>query len=206
MALFKGMKQSRERKKAKSFFENAANLDTQTREARKIRAVLGNRTTAAIDMTFIDGAQRWENYAAATQAALLQGRPKPKPPVSSCFKEVKTLSGHVWVYLPQHYSNQFFTLGAKYQRSEITPSRAVEVAVYLAAELTEYLELDHPILPLGFLIADTTEKSDPDPMPAEPASIEHMGVSSEEEDSSGTTDSVPEETPAPDREATPDPG
>ena len=69
MGLFKGIKQSKERQKAKAFYETAFNLPDGTRETRKLRSVLGNRTSAFIDMTFIDGAKQTEAYIEAMNAS-----------------------------------------------------------------------------------------------------------------------------------------
>ena len=77
MGLFTGMKRTKERQKAKSFYERSASLPPTSRETRKLRSVLGNRTTAFIDLTFIDGAKRTEAYIEATHVALA---PAPYPP------------------------------------------------------------------------------------------------------------------------------
>jgi hypothetical protein len=73
---------------------------------------------------------------------------KPKAP---CYREVRTVGGTVWVYLPQSYCDQYFTLGSKYQQSIITPASVFEVSDTLAHEISEALSLDHQITPLQFL-------------------------------------------------------
>ncbi len=147
MALFKGIKQSKERQKAKAFYESASNLPNGTRETRKLRSVLGNRTSAFIDMTFIDGAKRTEAYIESMNT---QGKAADKPK-APCYREVRTVGGTVWVYLPQSYCDQYFTLGSKYQQSIITPASVFEVSDTLAHEISEALSLDHQITPLQFL-------------------------------------------------------
>ena len=156
MGLFKGMKQTKERQKAKSFYERSASLPPASRETRKLRSVLGNRTTAFIDLTFIDGAKRTQAYIDATQAALAQGNSAPEKPAIPCYREVKTVGGTVWVYLPQSYCDQYFALGSKYQQSAITPAAVLEVSFTLAQEISESLMLDHVITPLQFLADDNT--------------------------------------------------
>ena len=148
MSLFKGIKQSKERQKAKAFYESAANLPAGTRETRKLRSVLGNRTTAFIDMTFIDGARRTEAYIEAMNA---QGKESAEKPSAPCYREVRTVGGTVWVYLPQSYCDQYFILGSKYQQSIITPATVFEISDTLAHEISEALMLDHQITPLQFL-------------------------------------------------------
>lgn len=148
MGLFKGIKQSKERQKAKAFYESAFNLPAGTRETRKLRSVLGNRTSAFIDMTFIDGAKQTEAYVEAMNAS---GGTQPEKPTIPCYREVRTVGGNVWVYLPQSYCDQYFSLGSKYQQSIITPSRVFEISDTLALEISEALLLDHQITPLQFL-------------------------------------------------------
>ncbi len=163
MGLFKGMKQSKERQKAKAFYESAANLPPSSRETRKLRSVLGNRTTAVIDMTFIDGAKRTEAYLDAAQAAKARGEKPPEMPKASCYQEVKTVGGAVWVYLPQNYADQFFALGSKFQQSIITPAAVLELTESLSREIAEALLLDHPLTPLQFLAGDSdSDKSEPE--------------------------------------------
>lgn len=159
MGLFKGMKQSKERQKAKAFYESAANLPADSRETRKLRSVLGNRTSAFIDMTFIDGAKRTEAYVDALEAAKAHGGSQPEKPSAPCYREVKTVGGAVWVYLPQSYCDQFFALGSKYQQSIITPAAVMEITETLSKEIAEALLLDHPLTPLQFLAGDTEETS-----------------------------------------------
>ena len=154
MGLFEGMKKTKERQKAKSFYDRSASLPPTSRETRKLRSVLGNRTTAFIDLTFIDGAKRTQAYIEATQIALAQGKPAPEKPAIPCYREVKTVGGSVWVYLPQNYCDQFFMLGSKYQQSAITPAAVLEISYTLAQEISESLLLDHPITPLRFLAND----------------------------------------------------
>ena len=134
--------------KAKAFYESAFNLPAGTRETRKLRSVLGNRTSAFIDMTFIDGAKQTEAYIEAMNAS---GGTQPEKPTAPCYREVRTVGGNVWVYLPQSYCDQYFSLGSKYQQSIITPSRVFEISDTLALEISEALLLDHQITPLQFL-------------------------------------------------------
>lgn len=157
MGLFKGFKQTKERQKAKAFYESCANLPNGSRETRKLRSVLGNRTTAFIDLTFIDGAKRTEAYLEAVNAAKARGADQPSKPAVPCFREVKTIGGTVWVYLPQSYCDQFFALGSKYQQSLITPASVMEIADTLARELSDSLMLDHALAPLQFLAGSSED-------------------------------------------------
>jgi hypothetical protein len=108
-------------------------------------------------MTFIDGAQRTEAYAEALAAAKAGGGSQPDKPSAPCYREVKTVGGAVWVYLPQSYCDQFFALGSKYQQSVITPAAVLEITETLSKEIAEALLLDHPLTPLQFLAGDADE-------------------------------------------------
>ena len=151
MGLFKGLTASKERQKAKAFYEKALHLTGNPREIRRIKAIIGNRTKAFFDMTFVEGAKKTEAHQQAVLEASATGKPEPEPPFSSAYKQVKTLSGTIWVYIPQQVTNQIFDLGSKYQLELVTKGQALEVGQSIADDLTNTLELDHPIEALAFL-------------------------------------------------------
>ena len=158
MGLFKGMKDSREQQKAKAFYDNGMNPAQNARDARRTKSILGNRCSAFINLTFIEGARKTTEYIEAATLAQSQGRPNPPQPSTSAYKEVRTMGGKVWVYLPQSYTNQIFALGSKYQQELVTKDRAIELATIITDEITTNLELDHPIRPLQFLVNDEEEQ------------------------------------------------
>ena len=158
MGLFKGMKDSREQQKAKAFYDNGMNPAQNARDARRTKSILGNRCSAFINLTFIEGARKTTEYIEAATLAQSQGRPNPPQPSTSAYKEVRTMGGKVWVYLPQSYTNQIFALGSKYQQELVTKDRAIELATIITDEITTNLELDHPIRPLQFLVSDDEEE------------------------------------------------
>ena len=160
MGLFKGLTASKERQKAKAFYEKALHLTGNPREIRRIKAIIGNRTKAFFDMTFVEGAKKTESHQHALAQAQATGKPQPQEPFSSAYKQVKTLSGTIWVYIPQQTTNKVFDLGSKYQLELITKSQAIEVGQSIADELTSTLELDHPIAALTFLAEPKTIISD----------------------------------------------
>ena len=88
--------------------------------------------------------------------AQIAGKQEPQEPFSSAYKQVKTVSGTIWVYIPQQITNKIFNLGSKYQLEMITKGQAIEVGQSIADELTDILELDHPIEALGFLLESKT--------------------------------------------------
>ena len=162
MGLFKGMNDSRERKKAKAFYESGLNPSQNAGDARRTKSILGNRCGAFINLTFIEGAKKTTGYIEAATSAKSQGRPNPPQPSTSAYKEVRTMGGKVWVYLPQSYTNQIFALGSKYQQDMLTKDRAIELTTTIADEITASLELDHPIRPLEFLVNEEEEESPED--------------------------------------------
>lgn len=159
MGLFKGIKDSREQQKAKAFYDNGLNPIQNSRDARKTKSILGNRCSAFISLTFIEGATKTTEFIEEASLARSQGKPNPPQPSTSAYKEVRTMGGKVWVYLPQSYTNQIFTLGSKYQQELIAKDRAIELATLIADEITTSLDLDHPITPLQFLINDEEESN-----------------------------------------------
>jgi hypothetical protein len=165
MGLFKGMKDSRERQKAKAFYDAATSEPSNARDARKTKSILGNRCNAFIDLTFIEGAKKTTAYIEAATKARSEGKPAPPQPSTSAYKEVRTMGGKVWVYLPQNYANEIFFLGSKYQQDLIAKDRVIELAKSIADELTEALELDHPLIPLGFLVNEAEEEREEEEKP-----------------------------------------
>ena len=163
MGLFKGLTASKERQKAKAFYEKALHLTGNPREIRRVKAIIGNRTKAFFNMTFVEGAKKTEAHQKSLAEAQIAGKKEPQEPFSSAYKQVKTVSGTIWVYIPQQVTNKIFNLGSKYQLEMITKGQAIEVGQSIADELADTLELDHPIEALGFLfesktIADTNEE------------------------------------------------
>ena len=151
MGLFKGLKASKERKKAKEFYNEIPRMNAEKRELRKLKALLGTRLTAFIDKTFIEGAEIISNW----QEKGSEGRPPAM--FSSAFKDVKTIGGTVTVYLPQKYTNIYFELGSKYQSALLTKNQVIALADSTAAEVSDSLTLENPIVPLAFLRIEDEE-------------------------------------------------
>ena len=145
MALFKGLKETKERKKAKAFYEQMPKLSGDPREVRKLRALISARLTGFIDMTFIEGAKDMERFQESGTAGTSSGG------FSSAYKAVKTVGGVVVVYLPQKYTNFFYELGANYQSAQLTKIRVIELADDTSKEISQSLVLDNELCPLGFL-------------------------------------------------------
>jgi hypothetical protein len=154
MGLFKGLQASKERKKAKEFYNEIPRMNAEKRELRKLKAVLGARLTAFIDQTFIEGAEIISNWQE-------KGGEGPLPATfSSAFKDVKTIGGIVTVYLPQKYTNIYFKLGSKYQSALLTKNQVIAVADSTVAEINDNFTLENPIVPLAFLRIEDEEISE----------------------------------------------
>ena len=151
MGLFKGLQASKERKKAKEFYSEIPKMNTQPRELRKLKAVLGARITAFIDKTFIEGAEIISDWQE-------KGSPGRAPATfSSAYKDVKTIGGTVTVYLPQKYTNFYFELGSKYQSAVLAKNDIISLTDSTAAEISDKLTLENPIVPLSFLRSEDEE-------------------------------------------------
>ena len=157
MPLFRGAKETRNRKKAKEFFKSLPDLNVDSRELRQLRSVMGARLTAFVDSTFVEGAKSQEEIQDG--AVSTDGNQES---FSSAYKDVKTLRGTVMVYLPQKYTNMFFHLGKQYQSGRMAKNRIIELADEAANEISELLKLDRPIHPLAFLRVDEGEDSNTD--------------------------------------------
>ena len=154
MGLFKGLQASKERKKAKEFYNEIPKMNAEKRELRKLKAVLGARLTAFIDKTFIEGAEIISNWQEKGGEGL------PPAMFSSAFKDIKTIGGIVTVYLPQKYTNIYFELGSKYQSALLTKNQVIAVADSTVAEINDNFTLENPIVPLAFLRIEDEEISE----------------------------------------------
>ena len=154
MGLFKGLQASKERKKAKEYYNEIPKMNAEKRELRRLKAVLGARLTAFIDETFIEGAETISSWQETG------GEGRPPATFSSAFKDVKTIGGTVTVYLPQKYTNTYFELGSKYQSSLLTKNQVIALADSTAAEVSASLTLQNPIVPLAFLRIEDEENEE----------------------------------------------
>ena len=89
---------------------------------------------------------------AGNKAAVLPASLK----ISSSYKQVKTVSGTVWVYLPEKITAEIFELGCKYQAGLVSKEQAIEVAESIADKIADTLDLDNKITPLAFLSEETS--------------------------------------------------
>jgi hypothetical protein len=68
--------------------------------------------------------------------AIMAGQDRPPPPTASEFQQVPAVSGDkVWVYLPQEYADLAFSLGASYQRTDLSAQQAIDAMQGLANQI-----------------------------------------------------------------------
>ena len=84
--------------------------------------------------------------------ALSQGKPQPELPQASCYQKIKSGENEVFVYLPEEYVQEAFSLGSKYQRTDLSAQQAIDAMQALANQISYYeLRLEEPFQALRFL-------------------------------------------------------
>ena len=154
MSIFKDLADSKEKRKAKAFYDQVITLSKTSKDSRKLRALIGNRTKAFFDQTFVEGAKKTETHQKAEEAGNKTAVLPASLKHSSPYKQVKTVSGTVWVYLPEKITIEIFELGCKYQSGIVSKDQAIEVAESIADNITDTLDLDSKIVPVTFLSED----------------------------------------------------
>lgn len=155
-----------EMKRAKATFEKVAELKTDSRDARSARMRLGLLCRAHLDKTFIAGAEQTADWQELAMMALSQGKPQPELPQASCYQKIKSGENEVFVYLPEEYVQEAFSLGSKYQRTDLSAQQAIDAMQALANQISYYeLRLQEPFQALRFLRDELEAQSgegDPD--------------------------------------------
>jgi len=144
--------------RAREAFEKVAGLKSDSREARSARVRMGLLCRAHIDKTFIDGAEKTAAWQELSSAAMVRGREAPQPPAPVVYQKLSTGSGEVTVYLPEEVVQEIFTLGARYQKTELSGPAAIEAVQAVADQLFRVeLHMDEPFEVLQFLRAEVAE-------------------------------------------------
>ena len=141
-----------EMKRAKAAYEKVISLTEDTREARSMKMRMGLMCRAHVDKTFVAGAEQtaaWQDKAAQ---ALANREPIPEEPQAARFQKIKSGETEVYVYMPDEFVNDIFSLGAKYQRTQITAQQAIDAVQNIVNQLCRYeLGLEEPFQALTFL-------------------------------------------------------
>jgi hypothetical protein len=160
----------REKELARAAFEKviAARM-SDTRESRSARVRMGLLCRAHLDKTFINGAEQTAAHQAAVARAVIQRGAPPTPPQATEFQCISSGGRDIWVYLPEEYVQQSFSLGGKYQMTEISAEKAIVEMQNLADQLFMFeLRLDKPFEVLQFLREELAGAA-ATPQPGDPA-------------------------------------
>lgn len=141
-----------EMKRAKAAYEKVISLTEDTREARSMKMRMGLLCRAHVDKTFVAGAEMtaaWQDKAAVV---LANREPIPEEPQAPRFHKIKSGESEVYIYMPDEFVNDIFSLGAKYQRTQITAQQAIDAVQNIVNQLCRYeLGLEEPFQALTFL-------------------------------------------------------
>lgn len=150
--LFSRNKPVDEMRRAVAAFEKVASLKGDSRDARSLRLRMGLICRAHLDKTFIAGAEQTAVWEELARAALLDGSPLPEAPKPSKFQKIRSGDTDIYAYLPEEFVTEAFALGARYQKTELSATKAIEAMQALAHQISYYeLRLEEPFQVLDFL-------------------------------------------------------
>ena len=92
MSVFKDLADSKEKRKAKAFYDQVVTLSKTSKDSRKLRALIGNRSKAFFDQTFVEGAKKTETHQKAKEAGNKTAVLPASLKISSPYKQVKTIN------------------------------------------------------------------------------------------------------------------
>jgi len=164
-SIFQDKSPESEKKQAAELFEKIAASKSDTRDARSARARLALLCRAQLDKTFVAGAEMADDHDLLVRAAKLEGAEAPELPEAPLYQQILAGERLVYSFLPEEYAEVAFTLGARYQRAEITAEQAIDAMQGLANQLFLYdLRLDEPLQIMKFLrdeLAGGASEEDP---------------------------------------------
>ncbi len=138
--------------RAKAVWEKIIEVPRENREARSIRMRLGLLSRTFLDKAFVAGAEQTEAYDVSVALAITQAKPRPEAPLATEYQTVQSTSGPVVAYLPEEYAQEAFSLGALYQKTEITAEQAISAMQTLADKIfLQDIKMDQPLEVLQFL-------------------------------------------------------
>lgn len=175
--LFQDDSEPAQKERAKLAFEKITSLKKDGgREARSARIRMVLLCRAHLDKSFVEGAEKTVAYDQLAMQAIVAGQDKPPPPTASEFQQVAAVSGDkVWVYLPQEYADLAFSLGAGYQRTDLSAEEAIDAMQALADQIFSLeLGVHDPFLVLQFLRDETGHQTSP----ANPNAVSTEGAES----------------------------
>ena len=151
LSIFKGRAAKTAQLQAKNEDIKAASLSNDSRDGRTYKIRIGIRCRAHLDKVFIDGAKKTESFQKSCLAAVAKGADKPAPPKPALFQKAKTVSGEIFTYVPEEFTQEVFNLGAMYHTVQIDAVKAITLVQEVAARVSFDLGLEDPFITLQFL-------------------------------------------------------
>ena len=161
LSIFSPKNSDEEMKKAQALFDKVTSTQSDSREARSMRVKMGLLCRAHLDKSFVTGAEQTASWQELCALAVAHGKEAPPMSEPSLFHQIKAGENEIYVYLPEEYAHEAYSLGAKYQRAEIQAPKAIEAMQGLANQLCHYeLKLPEPFQVLQFLRDELANSSD----------------------------------------------
>lgn len=146
------------KKKVVDDFERALTLAASPlRESRVSCVRIALKCRANIDTAFAKAASDTARYEEMALLAIAKGEKAPAIPVSDPYQLVKSGEEFAYTYIPEHYAQKVFALGAAYQTLKISRAQAIEQTQEVANELWDELGLIEPFEVLRFLRDEENE-------------------------------------------------
>jgi hypothetical protein len=150
-----------EMRKAQALFEKIISTQSDSREVRSLRVRMGLLCRAHLDKSFVNGAEQMASWQELAALAMANGKEKPPLPEPSVFQKIKAGESEIYVYLPEEYAHEAFSLGARYQRAEISALQAIQTMQGLANQICHYeLKLSEPFQVVQFLRDELAQSQD----------------------------------------------
>lgn len=148
-------------KKAQALFDKVTSTKSDSREVRSMRIRMGLLCRAHLDKSFVTGAEQTASWQELAALAIANGKEKPPLPEPTVFQKIKSGENEIYVYLPEEYAHEAYSLGARYQRAEIPALQAIEAMQGLANQICLYeLKLMEPFQVLQFLRDELAQSPD----------------------------------------------
>ena len=141
-----------ERNRANAAFEKVAALRSDSRDARSARVRMWLLCRAHLEKTFIYGAEQTAIWQDLVAVAISKGEEIPVLPDPPVYQQIKVGESDAYVYLPEEYAQESFVIGSKYQKTELSRSKAIDEMQALADRISRWeLRLDETYQILQFL-------------------------------------------------------
>jgi hypothetical protein len=139
-------------RRAQAAYEKVASLKGDSHDARSLRLRMGLICRAHLDKTFVAGAEQTAAWEELARKALLDGLPLPEAPKPSEFQKIRSGDTDIYAYLPEEFVAEAFALGSRYQKTDLSATKAIEAMQALAHHISHYeLRLPEPFQVLDFL-------------------------------------------------------